>query len=109
MNRIATWKLWGELNGSQRTPVLVVVHTPELDPTSPHGDYRTLVEINGVTEARYGHGVNSLQSLVLAMQLLYVQLEYALRIGWLFYFDEHDTDPFDLLHSLTTRPGIADD
>ena len=108
MNRIASWKLWGQRNRSQRRPIVVAVHTPEPDPNSPHGDYRTLVEIDGVTKSRYGHGVNSMQSLVLAMQLLHIHVEHAVRDGWLFYFDENDAEPFDLLHSISSRPGSSE-
>ncbi len=61
--------------------------------------------MDGITTSRYGHGVNSMQSLVLAMQLLHIHVEHAIRDGWQFYFDADDTEPFDLLHSISLRPG----
>ena len=104
MNRIATWELWAQKNGTPRVAILVAVHVPEPDPKSPHGDYRTLVEIDGVTKSRFGYGVSSMQSLAQAMQTLHVGVELALNEGWLFYFDESDNKPFDLLHAISLRP-----
>ena len=103
MNRIATWKLWAQKNGTPRVLILVAVHAPEPDPKSPDGDYTTLVEIDGLTKSRFGHCVNSMQSLVLAMQLLRVQVELALSEGWLFHFAESDNEPFDLLNAISVR------
>lgn len=103
MNRIATWELWGQENSSPRRAIRVAVHAPEPDPKSQHGDFRTLIEIDGVSKSRYGYGVNSMQSLVLAMQLLKIHVEQAIAVGWQFYFDETDDEPFDLLHSLSSH------
>jgi len=63
----------------------------------------SLGELDGVSKSRYGYGVNSMQSLVLAMQLLKIHIEQAIAVGWLFYFDENDDEPFDLLHSLSSH------
>lgn len=109
MNRIATWELWGELNRSERRKIVIAIHAPEPDPESRHGDYRTLVEMQGITKSKYGYGFNSMQSLVIAMQLLRIHLESALHDGWQYYFDADDTDPFDLLHSISTDPGSTDE
>ena len=103
MNRIATWKLWGQENNLPRRTILVVVHASELDPKSQHGDFRTLVEMDGVSKSRYGHGVNSMQSLVQAMQILKIHFEQAIAVGWQFYFDENDDEPFDRLHLLSSH------
>ena len=103
MNRIATLELWGQENNSPRRAILVAVHAPEPDPKSQHGDFRTLVELDGVSKSRYGYGVSSMQSLVLAMQLLKIHVEKAIAVGWQFYFDESDDEPFDLLHWLSSH------
>ena len=108
MNRIAIWEIWGQRNCSERRKIVVAIHAPEPDPKSSHGDYRTLVEIDGITKSRYGYGVNSIQSLVLAMQLLRIHVESALGDGWIFFFNSDDTEPFDLLHSISITPGTTD-
>jgi len=108
MNRIATWELWGQENSSPRRAIFVAVHAPEPDPKSQHGDFRTLVEIDGVSKSRYGYGVNSMQSLVLAMQLLKIHVGRAIDVGWRFYFDENDDEPIDLLHSLSSHLPSSD-
>ena len=107
MNRIASWELWGQHHHSQRRAVVIAIHAPEPDPKSPHGDYRTLVDLDGITKSRYGRGVNSMQSLVLAMQLLRVQIEVALTDGWQFYFNSDDMEPFDLLHCMSIQLGTT--
>ena len=108
MNRIATWELWGEREGSQRRKLLISIHAPEPDPKSAHGDYRTLVEMDGLSTSRFAHGVNSMQSLMIATQLLRIELEEAIWIGWRFFFDAGDTEPFDLLQSIPIRAGKHD-
>ncbi|SMP71222.1 hypothetical protein SAMN06265222_1141 [Neorhodopirellula lusitana] len=65
--------------------------------------------MDGITKPRYGHGVNSMQSLVLAMRLLHIHIENAIRCGWQFYFDADDTEPFDLLHSISLRSETNDE
>lgn len=108
MTPIATWELWAERKQSPRRAVMIAIHMPEPDPKSEHGDFRTLVEMDGITKSRYGHGVNSMQSLVLAMQLLQIHIEHAIREGWQFYFDADDTEPFNLLHSVSLRREAND-
>ena len=103
MTSIATWELWGEQKQSPRRAVAIAIHAPEPDLKSEHGDYRTLVEMNGITKSRYGYGVNSMQSLVFGMQLLHIHAENAIRDGWQFDFGADDTEPFDLLHSISLR------
>ena len=105
MTPIAIWELWGQQKRLPRRVVVVAIHAPEHDPKSEHGDYRTLVEMDGISKSRYGYGVNSMQSLVLGMQLLHIDIENAIKEGWQFYFGADDTEPFDLLNSLSVRRG----
>ncbi|MEM9368377.1 MAG: hypothetical protein AAGD07_20475 [Planctomycetota bacterium] len=105
---VATWQLWATQDGAPRSLISVAIYLPEIDPKSKQGDYRTLVEIDAIGLRQYSYGANSLQSLVLAMQLLQVRVDHAVRTGRTFYFDEQDTEPFDLLHSLSTRPGMLE-
>ena len=101
MNPIAEWNLLGSKNGASLAPVCVALHQPEPDPKSPHGDFRTLVEISGIAKSEYVFGVNSMQSLVLALRVLQIQVELALDDGWIFFFDENHTEPFNLLEAIT--------
>ena len=101
MNPIAQWKLYASKNDGPRREVCATVHHPEVDPKSKHGDFRTCVHLDGISKPRYRMGVNSMQSLVLGVAFLRLQIECALVDGWVFFFNENDNEPFDFLSGIT--------
>ena len=101
MNRIAQWNVCASKRGDARRAVCVALHCPERDPKSEHGDYRTYAELDGIGKSKHIMGVNSMQSLVLAMRFLHLQIECAIHDGWIFFFDETDDEAFDLLDAVS--------
>ncbi|MDB2687742.1 hypothetical protein N9Y42_11085 [Mariniblastus sp.] len=101
MSRIAEWNVYGSKNDAPLVQLCVAIHAPELDPDSKHDDCRTMVELCGLSESRYIFGVNSMQSLVLAMRVLHIEIEVALNDGWIFFFGDDHSQAFDLLAAVT--------
>ena len=99
MKPIAQWKVYASKNGGPRREVCATVHHPEFDPKSKNSDFRTCVHLDGIFKPRYRVGVNSMQSLVLGISFLRLEIECALHDGWVFFFDETDNEPFDLLNA----------
>ena len=101
MNIIAQWNVYASKKGGPRQEVCAKLHRPEVDPKSKHGDFRTLAHLDGISKCRHKMGVNSMQSLVLGISMLQLQVECAMADGWIFFFDETATEPFDLLGAIT--------
>ena len=104
MTVIATWDLYASRNSEDRIAIEASVYLPELDPRSSNDNYRTKIEITGILGPKYVCGVNSMQSLVLAMRLLRFHVEMASEANWKFYFDSESTDQFDLADAILPEP-----
>lgn len=65
--------------------ITVIVETPEPDPESRNGDWRCAFRISGLGQARkqYAYGIDSFQSLQLAMVWIRHYLEpYRTKLSW---------------------------
>lgn len=70
----------------QKRDVVVTMGTPELDPKSPHGDWRCPFRISGLRSSRlrYGYGVDAFQSLLSALAGIRNTLEpYRTELSWI--------------------------
>lgn len=81
----------------------VEVFSPGKDPESHYGDHRCLVRIRGLGVEKYAYGVDSLQSLSLALKTIENELQRLSDNGWQFYMAGHRDHPFDIFGAYFLR------
>jgi hypothetical protein len=91
---IAESKLYGEQSGKRRVPVHFRVGAPKRD---PRGSVCCKVHLRGIDPPRTIHGEDSLQALSLAFAFIHIRIRALQAEGWQFYFNQRDSDPFDVL------------
>jgi hypothetical protein len=92
---IAQSKLWFKKGRGDRRSIIFIIGKPERDPL-PGGDYRCLVTIRGLGRKRYVFGVDSLQSLMLAMFYVNAEVNVLCRQGYRFYMSKSGRNELDI-------------
>jgi|SRR5580698_1513336 hypothetical protein len=93
--QVAQSKLWFKKGRAARQPITFMIGKPERDPL-PGGNYRCPVTIRGLGKKRHVFGVDSLQSLMLAMFLINTEVNILCRQGYRFYMSKSGKNELDI-------------
>ncbi len=89
--------------------IRIRILSPEPDPLSENGDFRCWVELTGFSESRFVYGMDSLQSLCLAIEYVRKELDQFAGDGWSFSVRNRTRNPwscFSVTFPVTIRlPG----
>lgn len=96
---IANTKLESANDKGERVLIEVEIFLPEDDPESEQSDFRCLVRLGGLSLQKYVYGVDSFQSLSLALKFLEIEFQRLTDLGWRFYLPECADEAIDICSS----------
>ncbi len=95
MRPIAQSHIWYGKDNGERRRITVMICEPEKDPL-PGGDYRCPVTFRGLGRKKYVYGVDSLQSLMLAVVFVNIGIDSLSHQGYHFFMNKSGGDALDM-------------